>query len=503
MKLHIKCIVIACCIGMIYSKPTLAQSGAQIIVHSNTLPDSLIVEAFLADKVFTAFGRDEDFEQMEMRTTKLHFTVNDGVLNLSIPNLRVARNVSFGYMVSPVERRTLNIVGLSDYMYLSPGDSVEIWENNGKISFKGKSAAKFRAFQLINPYRDSISVNQKPLMDSTLLSPKRIISIYQKVDYFTSLELKSVAGIPDLDPIDKEMLQARSVMVNEEIKRTFWTFHGGDRVGDINWVYDRYHDPFWSDEAIRGYAKSPIVAHTVFFLQRLRATYYYDSCYRKGKTLDIAGNYNFYSKYAAGDILEWLVYRLVKENLNSDGGTGSIKYSITDALAKGFVHNKKAKEDFDLWLRTNVAGVKAFNFEVIDSKGKIRHLSDYKGSVLLLDFWFIGCGNCIKIQPALDSTIAYLKEKKFLLLSICLDDRATKDEWLREIKRGIYTNDDHVNLFASTRAKNGQALKEKLGIDYAPLLILIDKEGNIAAKPTAPGWGLKPEFLLKTINRFL
>jgi thiol-disulfide isomerase/thioredoxin len=129
-------------------------------------------------------------------------------------------------------------------------------------------------------------------------------------------------------------------------------------------------------------------------------------------------------------------------------------------------------------------GSKAYNFTLIDKDGKGHVLEEYRGNVLLLDFWFLGCGNCQRVYPYIDSIATLLKEKKikFLVLSINIDGRISA--WEKGIASGKYTSENEVNL--NTAGKEGANCLERYNITGCPTLILIDKNGKIMKQPIDP-----------------
>src|SRR5947207_6055960 len=59
----------------------------------------------------------------------------------------------------------------------------------------------------------------------------------------------------------------------------------------------------------------------------------------------------------------------------------------------------------------------AFN----DANDKPLKLSDYKGKIVLLNFWATWCAPCVKEMPSLDRLQAEVDKDKFVVLPLSLD----------------------------------------------------------------------------------
>ncbi|MBK8252844.1 MAG: TlpA family protein disulfide reductase [Polyangiaceae bacterium] len=67
------------------------------------------------------------------------------------------------------------------------------------------------------------------------------------------------------------------------------------------------------------------------------------------------------------------------------------------------------------------AGAAAPDFTLPALDGSTVHLSDYKGKVVLIDFWSTTCDPCLAAMPHLVDLYKKNKEKGFVILAISLD----------------------------------------------------------------------------------
>lgn len=102
------------------------------------------------------------------------------------------------------------------------------------------------------------------------------------------------------------------------------------------------------------------------------------------------------------------------------------------------------------------------------NKNESVSISQLKGKVVLLDFWFKNCGPCIASVPHLNAITEKFKNKNFEILGINTWDSKQDITW--------FSNKHQI---AYKVLMNGKELAEKYGINAFPTLILIDKEGTI------------------------
>jgi thiol-disulfide isomerase/thioredoxin len=116
-----------------------------------------------------------------------------------------------------------------------------------------------------------------------------------------------------------------------------------------------------------------------------------------------------------------------------------------------------------------------------DSLGKAFHLSDYRGRVVLLDFWASWCGFCLAAFPDVSEFAMKNAGKAFDVIGVNVDDAALLDKarqvvdkydlsW-REVMDGKGTVSPLYDRFGA-KSDFGPSL---------PLYIVIDKEGFIRA----------------------
>jgi peroxiredoxin len=112
------------------------------------------------------------------------------------------------------------------------------------------------------------------------------------------------------------------------------------------------------------------------------------------------------------------------------------------------------------------------DFALKDGDGKTVRLSDYKGKVVLLDFWETSCGPCRTEIPWFTEMERTRKDRGFAVLGVAMDENGWEDvkPFLAEMKVNyrVVIGDD-----ATTTAYGG--------VEAVPTTLLIDRQGKIAA----------------------
>jgi peroxiredoxin len=78
-------------------------------------------------------------------------------------------------------------------------------------------------------------------------------------------------------------------------------------------------------------------------------------------------------------------------------------------------------------------GDKYVDFEMEDSKGEMKKLSDFKNKLILLEFWASNCEPCRQENPDLIKTYEVYKNKGFEIFGVSLDIK--KANWLKAIEK--------------------------------------------------------------------
>lgn len=172
------------------------------------------------------------------------------------------------------------------------------------------------------------------------------------------------------------------------------------------------------------------------------------------------------------------------ENLFTAGDYQEIYESLSDEYKNTPIARQIAKRiDF---LSPTSPGKAAVLFTRTDKEGKVINLSEYKGKIVLLDFWGSWCGPCRASHPHLKELYAKYKDKGFEIIAIAQQRFKTMEEkrekWLEAIEKdGI----NWVHVMNDDGTEKTQNIVADYRVTAFPTKILLDRDGKILLRISA------------------
>jgi thiol-disulfide isomerase/thioredoxin len=145
-----------------------------------------------------------------------------------------------------------------------------------------------------------------------------------------------------------------------------------------------------------------------------------------------------------------------------------------------------------LWQQKNqltaVAAVErpALQFSFPDLNGQVQDVSQWRGKILVINFWATWCPPCLKEIPEFIKWQQEYQSQNLQFVGIALDEQAAVAEYLQR------TASNYPNLIAGME---GSQLAYQLGnvINAVPFTVIVDQQGQIVHRQ--PGELTKQQFL--------
>ena len=147
-------------------------------------------------------------------------------------------------------------------------------------------------------------------------------------------------------------------------------------------------------------------------------------------------------------------------------------------LASGVRTFAEAEDDLVRSIRHASVGATPPDVEGFRIDGASEALSDYRGRVVLLDFWATWCKPCIAALPDLRRLAADLPEERFVLLAISVDTQLETATGFMESEPMPFSH-----WYVGTRSD----VTRVLSVDSFPTYILLDEQGEIVARTNSLG----------------
>lgn len=458
-----------------------AAQGALIAQNKNLVKTSAIIcgTSDSAESMDIIFFTNNLVSNQKFATT-YNTAVIDHNFKIKLPAVKMPTYITivFNY---PYRFNT----SLQQYL-IEPGDSINLSESPRAFHFNGKSSAKFLCQYLIEQVKPRMSASgwhksKTPYQDLTWMD--------LMMDTICADRLKILSSFnPDFGATVYELL--RLDCIHAKPARFYATFDTMLRL--------MRNDSSSQKEAIRyyldHYTQKPDTTNAIV---ASRSYKFIDHLVRKAiveGALVLNGNrpavYNFRSLIvrAAFNEINANYSGILKEYLFTNFfNTTSRLDSVNDCLANAA---KQVKQPYLrgilVGLQRKSIGVPAYNFSLPDSNGKKVTLSDYKGKVVVVDFWFTGCEWCILMASTL-KIVSAAKDTNVVFITVCVEKN--KKIWKENLKRGIFTSPNEINLYTGGMAEK-HPLIDFYKIAAYPFLLIIDQAGKLFAVNPELGFGV-------------
>ncbi len=140
-------------------------------------------------------------------------------------------------------------------------------------------------------------------------------------------------------------------------------------------------------------------------------------------------------------------------------------------LPAGLLHAQLPVPELNHQLTQLATPVVAPNFTLKDMDEKSYTLSDYRGKVVMVNFWATWCPPCRRELPSMDALYQDFKDKSFTILAI--------NQW--ESPDHVFAYMGQLEVFPGFPIlfDRDSAVSQTFGVKGLPTTVLIDKRGRV------------------------
>ena len=116
-----------------------------------------------------------------------------------------------------------------------------------------------------------------------------------------------------------------------------------------------------------------------------------------------------------------------------------------------------------------LSGQAAPDFVLKSASGENLRLSEYRGDVVMINFWATWCGPCRQEMPLLDELYGRYQRVGFSLLGVNIDD---------DSRRAMQMVED-LGVSFPVLFDESKEVSRMYQVDAMPVTVLVDRQGNV------------------------
>ena len=359
-----------------------------------------------------------------------------------------------------------------------------IFISSSSIEFIGKDQSLFDAQQdLFTIYK-----SQNRLENEEIRNINKLDKVNLKTNVFKFLEANNHIQLESEGKADS-LLSLKYSMISAQIRNQLWyDYIGHCRLNNLRMLNFKAMDPEYGEYVTEYYLKhflndvdsmvlNGYLGKSAIFPAYLAAKIRLDL---KMGTAVIQNGLKFnlpvllemaYLKYTGrlydqvtfASFLNWRMTNPIEE--------GSYRTLLSTLQDCDLVHY--VKED----MRKSTFKERSFQFRLINEKGYYVSNKDLSGKVVLIDFWFTGCGGCLTLHKKIQPVKEYFKNNPNIeFVSINVDPK--EESWKRSIASGNYTDEEDTKLWTGG-GETTHPMVRHYNIASYPTMVLVNANDEL------------------------